>query len=355
MVDEWECQDQLDVAGERMANAVVSCGAATHYDGSGLIKHFDDAFCLCCQGTDVGDASGWCSVGSLGDSDTCLNYYGGAGSPPSGMVAGQWSATATVASQSIPSPYTVAGAWSNINNALQPDGSYATVTLLPEQNTSGISNANQTGCCEYVSEYMILTGYGFSIPAGATIVGIGIGVKGNCSNTSNNNVCTFNWALTLHGTLYYGCDPSETFCSNNDRNYPYSPYGDGQGYEWPGVTDFVDATRGFDNISVDFNDTQSGVGPVIRDNPYSYYAFAPHFTNSPVKNSWLSSDVNDSSFGIAYSAACFDARSIQAAPCQTTPTSVLSVDAIGLAVFYVGGAAFCGGMATQAVGNPLID
>lgn len=57
-------------------------------------------------------------------------------------------------------------AWSNYNNAKASDNSYATVVL---------GDGEQ-------SQYLLLTGYGFSIPSGATIDGVEVNVEGKASN-----------------------------------------------------------------------------------------------------------------------------------------------------------------------------
>jgi hypothetical protein len=259
------------------------------------------------------------------------------GLPNADGVAGLQGVYSTTASSVTTQPNTLSsltpmGPWQNLSNILTEDGSYATVSGSPPAH----------GSCPLVSDSIVVTGWTFSppVPAGANILGIGVGVKGHFSPVGSNTQ-TGNFALMLNGTPYWYYDPRAFADDCGYSITPESPYG-----SYPPAQDPGD--EGASNIGsydIHFNpfDTVSGYDffplgsmPGCAGNGLIWQGvYGPLFKGffSQLKQSWLASEVNDPSFGFAMNWG-LDCGSGYV---SDSPSNTLLLDCFGIAIYYTPG------------------
>lgn len=321
-----------------MANDVLNCADVTDCS----LNSWDLLFCIC-----NGDG---CIPATTSSHVTHDATHDG----DDGLV-GVYSTTATSASTS-PSTGGGAGTWSNPSGALTDDGTITDPVIGTFIDSGSFASVNLEHAtspgsgCPKGSQYLVLTGYGFAIPDGATIVGIVVGIKW-VGVAPTNEIDTYNIALTLGGTLYYLADPRGDGCTSSYRSSsPYPPGGLFGGFipGWPytqnGGSWFCgpDSTGsagvrvmplGGDTLNVSFDSpVHFGNMPGCADpDPVDSVFLGPvekDIAISTLKQSWLPSDVNDPSFGVA---ASFCNTLLSGSPLQ------LNVYAMGIGIYYTGG------------------
>ena len=156
--------------------------------------------------------------------------------------------------------------WINPNNALTSNTVYATFTGTSQQ-------------------YLVLTVYGFAIPAGSTINGIQVSVKGYSSGTSNNNR-TIQVALTKNGTAVVGTAKTQALATT-DNTFTLGTTADLWGTTWA-LTDINATTFG---VMIRDNDTTSS-GTFYID----YVSVIVTYT-LPATTTTVTSSLNPSQFG----------------------------------------------------------
>jgi hypothetical protein len=159
-------------------------------------------------------------------------------------------------------------AWSNAGNITAEDATYATATLSASTDT----------------QYLKATNFGFSIPSGATINGIGVRVK---KRSTNGEIIDLAVRLVKGGTI--------------------------------GSTDASQLSRWF-----------------VTTPDYHYYGGATDLWG----DTWTDTDINASNFGMALRAQWENVNSAQI-------SDVASVDVIKIEVFYTGGGGGGGGTACK--------
>lgn len=286
-------------------------------------------------------------------------------------LQGQWSNTATLAS-TMPSTGFDGAPWQNIENALQEDGSYASI-----QPTSRLLNQN---ICGYAgSTYLVLTGFNFNIPPNSTIRGIASAIKGYnyTRGVGTGTIYTYagsriyNVGLVYKGQLYPFADPSQDFnCNNSAQGQPpwpndpfqvYTQAHDTSGANWPAVFDrsWYDvrnpATFG---VSISARSVPSSSQTSIRNLLYvlgnsglGNQIACPDLSDvglttwlpvsfrigpvaktlllTPTKQVWSDVEINDPTFGIAISV-----WTTATTTSVVTSTTFIFLDCAGLGVYY---------------------
>ena len=298
------------------------------------MTNWDTLFCIC-------SGAGGCIPAGSGFSHP--QAIGGNNQDTTIGLIGQYQTSASTAGTAT-STCGGAATWTNPNNAKTQDTNFATIIPDSVVGTPGTAVGSQ---------YIVLTGYGFSIPLTASIVGIAIAMLAKQNGGSNNlAVYGFNVALVLGGTLYYMADPG----GNAGAGYVQSaPYSYTQGWTNSGTytgNTFGPAGQGLIiGGSPAINTTQflggaifevkgSGNNPNVGDQPScaspGLDLSSPEekdFILSPSKTNWAPADINDSSFGVALSVESEGKYS----GVQTGPT--YSLNCMGVAVYWVPGGA----------------
>jgi hypothetical protein len=298
--------------------AVVNCASLTSCDHTS----WDLAFCLCdgggCTPADPSSSGGpGYDLSWLGASND--NYPG---------IIGVYSTTATSASTyadtfatSYPS---TAGSWANPSNALADDGSYAVVTTTFHDPTGQ----------DFSTDYIMLTGYGFAIPTGATILGIAAALKGHGSDSHGDLILMGGGVgLTSGGSQYYMFDPRF-----NEAEFEYQ--GTGVSAQ---ASPYVVSSVGFSGVADDSPITTTDwvvTCPTLADvqlggsygscGGYPNYPAYKGFAMSQLKQTWSPAEVNDSSFGVV-------AKLVYTTSTFTPTVMTYNLNCFGLAVYYVGG------------------
>lgn len=365
-----------------MPNLVKDCRDVGTCDP--LLGSWDQLFCIC-PPVDVTDSICTPAPGTVNDS-------------VAGLV-GVYSTTASFAN-TLPSTGDDTAEWANIEGALADDGDFATIqpATIPAP-TPRNPLPNQ---CVHGTEYIALTGYGFSIPTDATIVGIAVGIKGysyfsteevggNPSPLTYGSEVVlaggqvFNIALMLNGVPYYFADPGTvgygttrgqgisgatpcgSFIPSSGYTYVQGAGGDINGVEVPGLSTPWPAS--IDPLTC--GGTPCDNAPVIV--PMLWF-FTPVGTLAPcdtpqtadldviakntivptLKTNWTPSEVNAETFGVAI-AADQDEAILFLGTAGQPPNQVdsdiiqqvyVNLTCAGIAVYYIPG----GG---APVGNPF--
>lgn len=304
-----------------MASAVPICencvGIPSCPNSNNWPRSWCEVFCLCCGGTLSTNVSGQCNCGQP-DNGACSSVYPGV---PNG-IAGQFAVGGASASD-VTGTYAAGSTWTNVNNALADDGVYTT-TVIPAMpgSQSGIGN-----CTESWSDYIVITGLGFSLPAGSTIYGIVPGIKAHASATPGATI--YNVLLTYQGNFYYMCDPRDNFGHAPSGNgYVASPYGSGEGFFYPNAN----------TTSLDTTDSYAGGPYTLPETQGTVNCYAPgnlaKNSLTPAKFTWQASEVNDASFGVGF--AFENLTGHPSTTCLGGSSLTVSVDTLGVAVYYTG-------------------
>lgn len=322
--------------------------------------NWDYVFCLC---TPVNQADEVCTPPSMGNPSGTdypdLPQIIGVGSNNNlPGVLGQYSTTATSSGQ-LPSTGLNTAAWSNTDDALADDLVYATIS----PGSPSVEVDNFSG-----SDYIKLIGFGFNVPTDATIVGISVAVKGFITATSTIEggggstqiipMDVFNAALMLDGTAYYAMDPRGTQGVDGLNYSSVDPYPDGSAGSKRAFTQnatllSLDISTRLDNgdfisiVGVGASDGlfEGSVSNCVPDDDVAGID-APmpnNFWVSTLKQTWLPSEVNDPTFGVAISVGQFSRQTTLSGGIIAHGTVVYSFNCAGVAVYYTPGGGGGGG------------
>lgn len=185
---------------------------------------WDEIFCICNLAEQLESV---CAPATLPTSypydhyDTCYPGYDPSYVDNIANLLGIYSTTCTDAS-TLPATGPDSATWSNIDNAKQDDGTYASISPTPLERIGGKFQQ----CDHGGSEYIMLTGFGFNIPFNSKIWGIALGLKGYTTRSQPNSVNGVHcWNLALvqeGGTAWYRCDPATDGFLHDDP--PIDPY-----------------------------------------------------------------------------------------------------------------------------------
>src|SRR5882724_4983902 len=282
-------------------------------------------------------------------------------------LQGMYSTTAAVA-ETLPSTGFDPAVWSSIDNAKSDDGSYASIQ---------VASSTAASPCVNGSEYIVLKGWGFTVPPTAIIAGIAVGVKGHTtltqipgSTSENPNFSgIYNVALVSNTIPYYRADPRTDSGASIDATSPCAEFNAQSPYptqtDIAGVGQHTGYNQPWSDIlswpSTSFPLRALGVGPrpnlgvetglvngcVPPNPPPSAPNLAPIEKDFPIptiKQTWSPNEVNDANFGVAVSVWGIGHNSF-----SLTEIVTMYLDCLGVAVyFYEAGGAV-------PIGNPFLS